>query len=173
MRRVLALSLAIAVLGIVAPGAWAQAPPAAPIPQVTITGFIDTITSATRNLQDTRYDRFGDSEWYARNRGRVDIVGQLAAAKFVLGLEIDQTWGQTGAADNGTSSQLATARATSASGACPAGTAGCAVATTTGNRFGTNGSFDLNTDAINTIEVKWLYTAFPLPMIPVPTLLRL
>jgi len=94
MRRVLALALiAVAVLGVATPQAFAQA--AAPTPQVTITGFLDTITSWSKNLQDSLFYRTGDKEWYARNRGRLDFIGQLGAAKFVWGIEIDSTWGTT------------------------------------------------------------------------------
>ena len=39
--------------------------------------------------------------------------------------------------------------------------------------FGTDGSFDLNTDSRGIIEVKWLYVEFPMPLIPVPTTVRL
>ena len=39
--------------------------------------------------------------------------------------------------------------------------------------FGTNGGFDLNTDTRGIIEVKWLYTEFEMPLIPVPTVVRL
>ena len=100
MRRVLTLALALLVLGVAVPGAWAQ--PAAPIPQVTITGFVDTITSWSSNLQDNLPYRTGDKEWYARNRGRFDIIGQLGTAKAVFGFEIDSVWGTTsiGGQDN-------------------------------------------------------------------------
>ena len=39
--------------------------------------------------------------------------------------------------------------------------------------FGTNGGFDINTDSRGIIEVKWLYTEFEMPLIPVPTVVRL
>ena len=151
MRRVLTLALiGLAVLGVAVPGAWAQ--PAAPTPQVTITGFLDTITAWSKNLQDNLMYRTGDSEWYARNRGRVDVIGQLGTAKFVMGLEVDSTWGTT--AVGGQDNNLA------------AGGVGA-------QRSGATSAFDLNTDTQGSIEMKWLYTEFPIPGIPFPVILRL
>ena len=149
MRRVLALALAVAVLGVAVPGAWAQ--PAAPTPQVTITGFIDTITAWSKNLQDNLAHRTGDSEWYARNRGRFDIIGQLGTAKAVFGFEIDSAWGTT--AVGGQDNNLA------------AGGVGA-------QRSGATSAFDLNTDTQGSIETKWLYTEFQVPMMPFPTIVR-
>lgn len=40
-------------------------------------------------------------------------------------------------------------------------------------RRATTGSFDLNTDVVPLIEVKWLYTEFPVPLVPVATTIRL
>jgi hypothetical protein len=37
---------------------------------------------------------------------------------------------------------------------------------------GTTGSFDINRDTQGTIEVKWLYTEFPLPLMPFPVIAR-
>ena len=51
--------------------------------------------------------------------------------------------------------------------------AGAASATAVQTGFGTDGSFDLNTDSRGIIEVKWLYVEFPMPLIPVPTTARL
>ena len=149
MRRILVLALALAVLGVAVPGAWAQ--PAAPTPQVTITGFVDTVGAWSRNLQDNRFDRTGDSEWYARNRGRFDIVGQLGTAKAVFGFEIDSAWGTTSV--GGQDNNLA------------AGGVGA-------QRSGSTSAFDLNTDTQGSIETKWLYTEFQLPMVPFPTIVR-
>ena len=152
MTRVLSLILiTLAVLGAVAPDVWAQ--PAAPVPQVTITGFIDTVSSWNKNLDDSLVFRAGERAWYARNRGRFDVIGQLGRAKAVLGVEIDHTFGTT--AVGGQDNNLA------------AGGAGA------GQHNGTTGAFDLNTDVQGTIEVKWLYTEFPLPFMPFPTLVRL
>ncbi len=89
MTRVLSLALiALAIVGGAVSGVSAQ--PAAPTPQVTITGFIDTVSSFSKNLNDSLAIRTGEREWYARNRGRFDIIGQLGTAKAVFGVEIDQ-----------------------------------------------------------------------------------
>ena len=149
MRRVLTLALAVAVLGVAVPGAWAQ--PAAPTPQVTITGFIDTITGWSKNLQDNLPTRTGDKEWYARNRGRFDIIGQLGTAKAVFGFEIDSAWGTT--AIGGQDNNLA------------AGGVGA-------QRSGATSAFDINTDTQGSIETKWLYTEFQVPMMPFPMIVR-
>ena len=146
-------ALAVAVLlstGLLTSVVASDSPPPAPVPEVSITGFLDTITSWTRNFQDTLFYRTGDREWYARNRGRVDVIGQLGTAKAVLGLEIDSVWGQVSGADN----NLA------AGGSNP-------------QRFGATSAFDLNTDTQGSIELKWLYAEFPLPFTPFPVLVRL
>ena len=100
MRRNLfvALSLLVAI-ATTAPVVYAQA--AAPVPKATITGFIDTVTSYTRNASnfDGNLAR-NDTQWYARNRGRFDIVGEVGQAKGVFGFEIDSVWGQTGSNDS-------------------------------------------------------------------------
>lgn len=145
MRKTVAVVLAVvATLWLVVP-ADAQAP-AAPAPKVTISGFVDNITSFTHNLsiEDSNYARNRETEWYARTRIRPDITAEVGTTKFVLGLEMDHTWGQTGSADN----------------AAP-------------NRFGTSGSWDLNTDTAGTIELKWGYTEFDLPLVPWNTRVRL
>lgn len=145
MRRLLVVAVAlVAVLGLVAP-AMAQAP----APKVTITGIIDQMGTYTENMSqyDGNYNRTGDDAAYARTRGRFDITGEIGKAKAVLGLEIDAYWGQTGAADSGLLG-------------APQG-------------FGATGGWDLNTDTIGQIEVKWLYTEFQAPLIPVPTTIRL
>jgi hypothetical protein len=125
-----------------APDAFAQAPAA----KVTITGLVDNVTSYTKNLSviDLNVSRDNDTEWYARTRVRPDITAELGTTKFVLGLEIDHAWGQTGATDN-----------------------------TAPNRFGTTHSLDLNTDALGVIEMKWAYTEFNIPGIPFATRVRL
>src|SRR5262249_49862668 len=38
---------------------------------------------------------------------------------------------------------------------------------------GSDGGFGLNTDVRGILEIKWLYTEFELPYIPVPTVMRL
>ena len=85
MKAVLSFAvLAAVLLGGAVSGAEAQA--AAPAPEVRITGFLDTITSWNKNFFETLIHRTGDTEWYVRNRGRLDIVGVLGSAKAVLGL---------------------------------------------------------------------------------------
>ena len=115
-------------------------------PKVTITGLVDNVTSYTKNLSiiDANVARNGDTEWYARTRVRPDITAEVGTTKFVLGIEIDATWGQTGATD-----------------------------VTAPNRFGNSHSWDLNTDALGPLEVKWAYTEFGMPIMPVPTVFRL
>src|SRR6266498_2466544 len=146
-----ALSLVVAI-ATMAPVVEAQAP----VPKVNITGFIDTVTSYTRNASnfDGILNR-QDKQWYARNRGRFDIIGQVGQAKAVFGFEIDQVWGQTGSNDSTIVN------------------AGAAATTAVAAQPGTSGSFDLNTDGRGILEVKWLYVEFPAPLIPVPTIVRL
>lgn len=144
MRKTVFLGMAVFVaLAMLAPPALAQQPPA---PKVTINGLVDMVTSWTSNLStvDLNYDRSGEREWYARTRVRPDITGEVGTTKFVLGLEIDFTWGQTGATD-----------------------------VSAPNRFGTTSSADLNTDLLGNIEMKWAYTEFEVPFLPKGSRLRL
>ena len=147
------LMLALALVALAAPMAFAQAP----APKVTINGLIDNVTSYSQNISNYNGGLFNrkDSMWYYRTRGRFDIIGEVGKAKGVLGLELDHVFGQAGSND----STIVNAGATS----------GTAVQT----GFGTDGSFDLNTDSRGIIEVKWLYVEFPMPLIPVPTTARL
>jgi len=140
--------IALALVALAAPMAYAQAP----APKVTINGLIDNVTSYSQNIANYNGGVFNrpDSQWYARTRGRFDIIGEVGKAKGVLGLEIDTVWGQTGSTD---SNQAGTAAGRTA--------------------FGTTSSWDLNTDTQAVIEVKWLYVEFPMPLIPVPTTARL
>jgi hypothetical protein len=140
--------IALALVALAAPMAFAQAP----APKVTINGLIDNLTSYSQNMANYNGGLFNrkDSMWWARTRGRFDIIGEVGKAKAVLGLEIDTVWGQTGSTDT---NQAGTA----------AGRTG----------FGTTSSWDLNTDSQAVIEVKWLYVEFPMPLIPVPTTVRL
>lgn len=142
------LLVALALVGLAAPLAYAQAP----APKVTINGLIDQVMSYSQNISNYNGGVFNreDDMWYARTRGRFDIIGEIGKAKAVLGLEIDTAWGQTGATD------------TNQAG------------TQTGRTvFGTTSSWDLNTDSQAVIEVKWLYTEFQVPFIPAPTTVRL
>jgi len=148
MRRVLALVLGlVALLALVAPDASAQAPTS----KVTINGLVDNISSYTRNMSniDLNYNDKRDKEWYARTRVRPDITGEVGTTKFVLGLEIDAVWGQTGSADStllGGTPQRAGATA---------------------------GALDLNTDLLGPIELKWAYTEFDFPGLPFASRVRL
>ncbi|MBI2197715.1 MAG: hypothetical protein HYU42_03820 [Candidatus Rokubacteria bacterium] len=149
MRRIFVLALAvIGLVGMIAPGADAQAP-AAPAPTFKITGFIDTVNSASHNLRETNFTRVGDKEWYTRNRGIFEIDGKVGTAIGVLRLEIDEAWGQVSGTDS------------------VAGAGG------TPQRAATNGAFDLNTDTRGVIEVKWLYVEYDVPLIPFPTRMRI
>ena len=147
--------LVLAVLAVLS-----MAPPVAAQPKVTITGFMDSVTSWTNNLSTTDLNlaRAGkaDQEWYARTRVRPDIIAEVGTTKFVLGIEIDYTWGQT--ANQDTSVCL--------NAACPA-----AVGTT--QRFGQSAGADLNTDIQGILELKWAYTEFNLPLVPFATRVRL
>ena len=146
------LMIALALVALAAPAAFAQAP----APKVTIAGLIDNLTTYQNNVSnvDGILNR-NDHQWYARTRGRFDFIGEVGKAKGVLGIELDHVYGQAGSND----STIVNA----------GGASGTAVAT----QFGTDGSFDLNTDSRGIIEVKWLYVEFPMPLIPVPTTARL
>ena len=151
MRRLLAVAVAlVAVFGLVLP-AMAQAP--APAPKVTITGTIDQIGTYTSNMSiyDLNYGRARDDQLYGRTRGRFDVVGEIGKAKAVLGIEIDAYYGQTSNSDRNV----------------PAGT------TAASNQGASaNGAWDINTDVAGIIEIKWLYTEFPMFLVP-NTIVRL
>jgi hypothetical protein len=168
MKRVLVPALfAFLVLALLVPPALAQAP----APKVTITGLFDQITSAGRNFYDGDATRTSDREWYARSRFRPDFTFEVGRVKAVLGLEIDIQYGQSGPNDGGFPGNNS-------------GVAGGAVTVGAGNpstgcKTNTNGCFDLNTDVGGMIEIKWMYTEFPLtgkdsvlPFIPVETIAR-
>jgi hypothetical protein len=147
------LMLALALVALAAPMAFAQAP----APKVTINGLIDNVTSYSQNIANYNGGLFNrkDSMWYYRTRGRFDIIGEVGKAKGVLGLELDHVFGQAGSNDSTIVN------------------AGAAATTAVQTGFGTDGSFDINTDSRGIIEVKWLYVEFPMPLIPVPTTARL
>lgn len=147
------LMLALALVALAAPMAFAQAP----APKVTINGLIDNVTSYSQNISNYNGGLFNrkDSMWYYRTRGRFDIIGEVGKAKGVLGLELDHVFGQAGSNDSTIVN------------------AGAAATTAVQTGFGTDGSFDINTDSRGIIEVKWLYVEFPMPLIPVPTTARL
>jgi hypothetical protein len=155
-RTVLAAVLALAMLAMLVPPALAQTP------KVTITGLFDQIMSAGKNYSETNFSRDSDQEWYARTRFRPDFVFEVGRVKAVLGLELDLTYGQVGSCGGGPSKNQTTQ------------TTGC-------SRFhpGTTSDSGLNTDTTGIIEIKWMYTEFPLtgkdsvmPFIPVETMAR-
>jgi hypothetical protein len=147
------LMIALAILAMAAPMAYAQAP----APKVTINGLIDNVTSYSENMANYNGGVFNRSDkmWYYRTRGRFDFIGEVGNAKGVLGIELDHVLGQAGSNDSTIVN------------------AGAAATTAVQTGFGTDGSFDLNTDSRGIIEIKWLYVEFPVPLIPVPTTLRL
>jgi hypothetical protein len=156
MRRLLVFAVAlVAVLGMLAPPAMAQAP----APKVTITGFIDEVGTFGKNLSDydNNYSRQKDTQATGRTRGRFDIIGEVGKAKAVLGIELDAFYGQTGNNDT-----FLDTRSNLTGGITQGGRQGA----------GANAGFDLNTDTIGMVEIKWLYTEFPLP-IPIPNTVRL
>jgi len=156
---VLALAL-LAFVGFVAPPeVFAQA--AAPTPTFTITGLMDNMYTWVHNasIADLNVNRSRDTFSYGRTRGRFDIIGQVGQAKAVYGFEIDSVWGQTGFTD---------------SNMTPGCVANNAAAVQCGAVIsGAESSFDLNTDTEGNIQVKWLYTEFPMPLVPFPTIVRL
>ena len=147
------LMIALALVALAAPMAYAQAP----APKVTINGLIDNVTSYSQNMANYNGGFFNrkDSMWYYRTRGRFDFIGEVGKAKGVLGIELDHVFGQAGSNDSTIVN------------------AGAAATTPVQTGFGTDGSFDLNTDSRGIIEIKWLYVEFPMPLIPVPTTARL
>ncbi len=168
MRKLVIVLLAVAVLGSLAPAAWAQAP----APKVTITGLFDQITSMSRNLLDGNYSRDGDKEWYARTRFRPDFEFAVGRTKAVLGLEIDLTYGQSGPCAAGPGKGV--------SNQAVQGAVNGATATPCINeKSGATASAGINSDVTGVIEIKWAYTEFDLtgkdslmPFIPVGTVAR-
>jgi hypothetical protein len=165
MRRTLAVvACVVAILGILAPPVFAQAP----VPKVTITGLFDQVTSTGANFYDGNYSRTADKEWYARTRFRPDFEFAVGRTKAVLGLEIDLTYGQTGVCGAGPGKTVVTSPS-SASGIAPC----------PGEKPGSTASSGLNSDVTGVLEIKWAYTEFDLtgkdsllPFIPVPTVAR-
>src|SRR2546425_2262740 len=168
MRRCIVTAVfAFVILAMLAPPGFAQAP----APKVTITGLFDQITSMGRNTYDGNLTRNSDKEWYARTRFRPDFEFAVGRVKAVLGLEIDLMYGQAGPNDGGYPGNT--------SGAACGAAAGAGGATPPGGKVNISGCLDLNTDVAGLIEVKWIYTEFPLtgkdsllPFIPVETMAR-
>jgi len=156
MRRTVAVvACLVAILGLLAPAAFAQAP----APKVTIVGLFDSVTSGGKNIYDGNFHQTNDKEWYARTRFRPDFTFEVGRTKAVLGLEMDLTYGQTGVNDGG----------------FPGNNTGAAC-----GKAGSSGCLDINTDVAGIIEIKWIYTEFDLtgkdsllPFIPVSTVARL
>src|SRR2546425_4266803 len=163
MRRFLATAVfAVIIVAVLTPSGWAQAP----APKVTITGLFDQITSMGRNFYDGNFARNSDREWYARTRFRPDFEFSVGRVKAVLGLEIDLQYGQSGSNDGGFPGNNT-------------GLPGGLGLVTGGAKINANGNLDLNTDVGGMIEIKWIYTEFPLtgkdsllPFIPVETMAR-
>src|SRR5436309_12945036 len=172
MRRFLATAVfAVIILAMFAPPGLAQAP----IPKVTISGLFDQVTSMGRNFYDGNLARDSDREWYARTRFRPDFEFAVGRVKAVLGLEIDLQYGQAGPNDGGFPGNTSGSTCGAAAGA----SGGNAGATPPGGKVNTNGCYDLNGDVGGMIEIKWIYTEFPLtgkdsllPFIPVETIAR-
>jgi hypothetical protein len=165
-RSLVAAVLTLVSLVALAPPGFAQAP----VPKVTISGLFDQITSMGRNTYDGNLTRNSDSEWYGRTRFRPDFEFAVGRVKAVLGIEIDLAYGQMGPNDGGFPGNVSgQAGGVGASAGSPV--PGCKV--------NTNGCLDINTDVGGMLEVKWIYTEFPLtgkdsllPFIPVETMAR-
>jgi hypothetical protein len=159
--------LAFVILVMLAPPVLAQAP----APKVTISGLFDQVTGAGRNVFDGNLTRNSDTEWYGRTRFRPDFEFAVGRVRAVLGIEIDLAYGQMGSNDGGFPGNVS-----GSAGGFGAGTNG---ATPPGCKVNTNGCLDINTDVGGMLEVKWIYTEFPLtgkdsllPFIPVETMSR-
>jgi hypothetical protein len=152
MRRSVTVALAVlALLGVLVPPAFAQAP----APKVTIEGFLDQTTSYTNNisLYDNDVTNSHDKSWYARTRGRFQITGEVGKAKGVFLFEMDNGWGS--------------------SGGCTYGN--CINNIPLGFRDG-----NINTEILGDVEMLWMYTEFPLtgegsllPFVPIAGTARL
>src|SRR4026208_1617471 len=92
------LMIALAILAMAAPMAYAQAP----APKVTIHGLIDNVTAYSENLANYHGGVFKrkDQMWYLRTRGRFDFIGEVGKAKGVLGIELDHVYGPAGSNDS-------------------------------------------------------------------------
>ena len=166
MRRFAVIAVfAVFAPVVFAPSVFAQAP----TPKVTISGLFDQVTSMGRNFYDGNFARNSDHEWYARTRFRPDFEFAVGRVKAVLGLEIDLQYGQSGSNDGGFPGNVT---------GFPGG--GPSPGTHTGGaKVNANGNLDINTDVGGMIEIKWIYTEFPLtgqdsllPFIPVETMAR-
>lgn len=103
MRRTLLVVLAlIAAVGLLAPPVMAQAP----APKVTINGLIDFSASISKNWIDADVTNARDQYSYTRQRGRIDIIGEVGKSKMVWGIELDFSNGQSSVAAPGTSASF-------------------------------------------------------------------
>jgi hypothetical protein len=166
-RTLVPVLLAQVLLVILATPVLAQTP----APKVTITGLFDQVTAAGRNFYDGNLSRDNDREWYARTRFRPDFSFEVGRVKAVLGLEIDLQYGQAGPNDGGFPGNNTGTAGGVLAVAAPNSNSGC--------KNNSNGCLDLNTDVGGMIEIKWIYTEFPLtgkdsllPFIPVETIAR-
>ena len=160
MRR--SLVVVLAVLGMLAPPSFAQAP----APKVTINGLVDFVASAWSNWSqggsavnlagfDVTNPR--DRGMYSRERGVFTLTGEVGRTKGVWAIELD--FGNGAGSVNG------------------------------GNAFGSNNNgvaqagvsanLDLDTDVASAVETKWLYLETPItgpgslmPFIPVTSIGR-
>ena len=140
MRRLALVLLAFLVtLGMLAPPSFAQAP----APKVTVTGLVDFVTTAYKNLsyaalQDVTNDK--EKAWISRERGVFTLTGEVGRVKGVWAIELDFT---NGAGNFNASSQ-------------PGSLTTVGVAAN-----GTSANFDLDTDIQGAVETKWLYLETP------------
>jgi hypothetical protein len=175
MRRfIVPAVLTFVILAMLAPPGFAQAP----APKVTITGLFDQVTSGGSNTFDGNLTRTSDKEWYARTRFRPDFEFAVGRVKAVLGLEIDVQYGQSGPNDGGFPGNTS-GQACGAGGAAATTQGGNNGSLPPGGKVNISGCYDLNGDIAGIIEIKWIYTEFPLtgkdsllPFIPVETIAR-
>lgn len=99
MRRTLAAVVSVvAILGLLAPPVFAQAP----APKVTINGLVDFVSSIYKNVRDNTITNNQDRGWYSRERGVFTLTGEVGRSKGVFALEYDFTNG-AGTPSSGTS----------------------------------------------------------------------
>lgn len=121
-------------------------------PAVSITGVIDTVTTAGTNLFDANFASRADSGWFSRNRGRFWLIHEIEPLriKAVLGLELDLGWGQVSANESVVSNSGQTISSSAGGLGSP-------------QSVGEQGRFDLGNDVGGVAEIKHLYVEFPLP----------
>jgi hypothetical protein len=169
MRRSVVVVLAVlAILGLLAPPSFAQAP----APKVTINGLVDFVTTAYKNWSQVGNQASAitagsqpdvtnakEKGWYSRERGVFTLTGEVGKVKGVWAIELDFT---NGAGNFNASSQPGSL-------------------TTVGiGASGTSANFDLDTDIQGAVETKWLYLEAPItgpgslmPFIPVASIGRM